>query len=52
MPEAFVVLLVVADLLLAGLLWGELGSSAPFLAGALFAAVALVGMLILRRRLS
>lgn len=35
---------------LAGLLWGELGSSATFLAGALFAAIALAGLLLVRRR--
>ncbi len=35
---------------LAGLLWSELGSAATFLAGALFAAVALAGLLLTRRK--
>lgn len=42
-------LMILAASILAGLLWSKLGSSATFLAGALFASVTLVGMLSLRR---
>lgn len=43
-------LMMLAASALAGLLWSELGSSATFLAGALFAAIALVGLLLVQHR--